>query len=840
MRPIQCRRNLIRNRRDVFAAAAAVLATMLGVILVGSMLAVSILPASMAGKFAGIRLTAMALRTLLYGVIAGILVSISLLTDYLYRLIRNYRSKLPNDTPSNAADTLPSLTQDIYPDIKYGLYVGLRVLILAIMAFPVAFLTRDVGMILFDFSIGENATVPVSVLLAIWQGITMQSLATIVLGILMGLGSALPQLFAIPLMLLTQDPSAIVLYTVLFIGLACGLIVVSGYSLATRAYPNLWFGVIVGFTMSITYGVVREDPYIGIPATIAAFAIGYSLGFFRVPFMVFEILVQLVLFYLVHRRLVRPIPITRYSPVFWDELIWFRLPGLDHMLRVAAKQDQTVGVAYLSHVAKSFRQHWAARRTMVLMTIDILSSATALSDIQSSLTTSSWLPTNLSELPLNIGEVYPVLQSVAQNVEIMRETDSVYSRRNAAWEALNQLDVIKSRVTKFDSDTSIEWTPVIEQWHKIINRELVQASSPAEAGVENPYQPGNPIQLSRKLLFKGRTDLRDTIVHSLLDRARPTFVLHGPRRMGKTSFLLQLPGLLPGDTIPVFYDLQRPANTDSTASLLTNLAIVIRRSARPYRVIIDEPAGSSFRADPFGAFAHWLEAQTEHSLTDFRLLLCFDEFEKLGEAISKNRVDERVFDELRYMIQHLERVSLLFAGVQTLDELGPQWSSYFINVRPLPISYLERSEAESLLLAPDTSIPFALQYEPGTVDSILSQTHNHPYLIQLVGSCLVQIANAKNTTVIDLDISQESLTLALDQGEPYFRNVWDEAAEDAGQRVLRAIAHEESLDWQNEYPAALNRLIRRHLVSKSRDGYEIEVPLFQRWIIERSPIGSEE
>jgi hypothetical protein len=304
--------------------------------------------------------------------------------------------------------------------------------------------------------------------------------------------------------------------------------------------------------------------------------------------------------------------------------------------------------------------------------------------------------------------------------------------------------------------------------------------------------------------------------------------------MGKTSFLLQLPALLPGNTLPVFLDLQRPTATQNTAAFLYSIARAISRDARPYRLMVPLPQRTAFDASPFEAFSEWLEDVALPALQDFNLLLTFDEFEKLGEAVEAGRLDEQVFDELRYLIQHQIRLALLFAGVQTLDELGPAWSSYFINVKPLAIGYLRPNEAEELIRQPDMGADFKLTYADDVVSQIMTQTHCHPYLLQLVCSTVVEESNARATLHVDPPLLDAALLRALDQGEPYFRNIWHEMAGSDGQPVLRQIARADAPLSLPSNPA-LERLVRRRILTHTEAGYTVEVPLVGRWLVERAP-----
>jgi hypothetical protein len=304
--------------------------------------------------------------------------------------------------------------------------------------------------------------------------------------------------------------------------------------------------------------------------------------------------------------------------------------------------------------------------------------------------------------------------------------------------------------------------------------------------------------------------------------------------MGKTSFLLQLPALLPGQTLPVFLDLQRPVITQSTAAFLFNLARTISRDARPYRLLLEPPQRAAFDETPFEAFATWLEDVALPSLQGFNLLLTLDEFEKLGEAVEAGRLDVRIFDELRYLIQHQTQLALLFAGVQTLDELGASWSTYFINIKPLTISYLNPAEAEELIRQPDPGADFRLSYEEAVVADIIEQTGCQPYLLQLVCSAIVEEANAQARLDVSRAVLEAALVRALEQGEPYFRNVWDEMAGPEGQPLLQRLASQAGEVALPDSPA-LARMIRRRVVSRNGDRYQVEVPLVRRWVAERAP-----
>jgi hypothetical protein len=329
----------------------------------------------------------------------------------------------------------------------------------------------------------------------------------------------------------------------------------------------------------------------------------------------------------------------------------------------------------------------------------------------------------------------------------------------------------------------------------------------------------------------------------VLDRSRPTLVLHGPRRCGKSSFLLHLPRLLPvSEIIPVYVDLQSAATTSSEGDFCYGLVRAMARDLRSQDIATPPAQRGEFRSGPYAALEDWLD-QVVPRLHERRVLLCLDEFEKLGSAIRTGKIPLTLFDELRHLIQHHDELGFLFCGVQTLDELGPNWSSYFISVRPSEMTYLEPAEARDLLTNPDPA--FNLGYAAGIVEQVLLETRCQPYLLQLLGEAMVTQANQHQTQVVTDALLEQAFATALKTGEPYFTNLWTEytgnspAEVRAGQALLHAIAHGHPLPDSDtaEARAALRRLLRYHVVEAVGTGYRCEVPLVARWVRERAVLG---
>jgi hypothetical protein len=441
----------------------------------------------------------------------------------------------------------------------------------------------------------------------------------------------------------------------------------------------------------------------------------------------------------------------------------------------------------------------------------------------------------------DINKLLPRLQTLAKDVDAALKAGNIGIRKRALDPIHTYLLRLQLQLPELGLTTRAlkRWKPVLVRWQRVIELELQEQQKQSQDELLNPFQYGNPLRSDRANLFRGRQTFADQIFRLILDRNRPTLVLHGPRRCGKTSFLYNLPRLLPSRLLPVYVDLQSSAITTDEAAFCQGLIRAIHRDSRCQGIELPIiPTRQEFLETPYIALEDWLE-QAIPRLGERRLLLNLDEFEKIGTAIKEKRLSINLFDELRHLIQHYDSLAFLFSGVQTLDELGPNWSSYFISVVPLEMTYLEPDEAESLLTDPDPE--FALRYDRGIVEEIIQLTRCQPYLLQLLGSALVTQANLNHTQLVTPDLLQAAIPEAFTNGEPYFTNVWTEFTGNnpaeiiAGQEFLLELANGLAPgNVQDLTDAAIRRLRRYHVIEQTDNGYVFEVPLLERWVRERA------
>ena len=367
---------------------------------------------------------------------------------------------------------------------------------------------------------------------------------------------------------------------------------------------------------------------------------------------------------------------------------------------------------------------------------------------------------------------------------------------------------------------------VANEWRKLLDEEneKVKNLDVAIRELPNPFIFGNPVAVTERNIFTGRRDAVRQIEASILGAMQtPTLLLHGPRRMGKTSILNQLPRLLGPDFAPTVVDCQNPAITESAATLLRYLSRVLSQGLQRRRVTVAPLTAAALAREPFAVFDDWLDNVEQAMPERMRALLCLDEYERL-QATLEAGWGGAFLDALRHTLQHRPRVVLMFTGAHTFQELGPAWTDRFISARRVRVSFLKREEVLPLLTEP---IPeFDMTYGAGAFDALFAATVGQPFLTQATAFELVQLLNEQQRKEATLADVEAAITRALVSGGEYFANVWSDAGAN-GQAILRAIVRGES---PPDLPNA-RVWLREHDVLT--DAGVFAVPMVERWVSEK-------
>jgi AAA+ ATPase superfamily predicted ATPase len=147
------------------------------------------------------------------------------------------------------------------------------------------------------------------------------------------------------------------------------------------------------------------------------------------------------------------------------------------------------------------------------------------------------------------------------------------------------------------------------------------------AEIINPYIAGAPVTEQR--MFFGREDIFQWIENSIAGQyADHILVVHGQRRVGKTSVLKQLGNRLPKRYIPVFFDLQGRTHTTLDHFLWWLARETVRVLKQERNIEVPPPDKKAFSSDP-EFFENQFLAGLRTQLGNNTLLLTFDEFDNL-------------------------------------------------------------------------------------------------------------------------------------------------------------------------------------------------------------------
>jgi hypothetical protein len=516
-------------------------------------------------------------------------------------------------------------------------------------------------------------------------------------------------------------------------------------------------------------------------------------------------------------------PATLFTPWRWDELIPFPLPYLDQQLVAVARRERQQGLTLIEEAAATWRQGGMAQRALLFLTADTLAAYRSEAALAQAHRELDWLPETLPQTAQDtVGRFRAISRAIAGKIAL---TDANEQEIELA-RAKDQLQKLKQGLTFVPQRERELFAPVVEQWLAILRR--------ATTRLPNPYVAGDPLRGGG--LFVGREDIVRQLQSHLAQRSQqPTLFLFGQRRMGKSSLLYQLPEKFDANTIPIRLDCQAAEMVESNATFLFNLARAIVRQAQETRQL-ELPAPPALSDISFTAFSLWLEA-VEAMLGRRVLLLSFDEFESLGEAVNKGYLDERVLGFLRNLIQHHSQVTLLLAGSHRPAEIGRPWSDYLISATVLPISYLRPEDVERLVTQPIPGFP--LQYAPEAVAYIIELTRCQPLLVQLLCQQLVLLLNERGERYAAKEDVETAVAPALEMGGSlYFTYLAEYDAQDAGQAILRQLAQRgpgavipvhDLTGGDPEREKAIERLLARDLIEREGEGVRFQVELTRRW-----------
>ncbi|MGB8645343.1 MAG: AAA family ATPase [Anaerolineae bacterium] len=360
----------------------------------------------------------------------------------------------------------------------------------------------------------------------------------------------------------------------------------------------------------------------------------------------------------------------------------------------------------------------------------------------------------------------------------------------------------------------------------------------------NPYIAGSPVTGSE--MFFGRADVFTFVQEALVGQHRDNvIILYGERRTGKTSALYQMGRHLGPRYLCVFIDLHGLA-LDGLDGFLWELANTITRTLyRVYEIKLPPPPREAFAADARGYFENEFLNQVWVAIGDRHLLLMLDEAIRLQEQVQAGKLGREIFEYLRHLMQHYERLNFVFALGRGLEEMAQEYTFLFSVGLYKKISYLERETALALITLP---VEKFYQVEPAAGERILQITAGHPYYIQMLCHSLFNRwlhTRAARIGVQDVDAVLDEV---IERGLSVLKHIWEEsspaekavlagaaAATEQPPQPVSALDIARALTQYNirippdEMAQALKSLCARDVLT-GQDPYYLTVDLQRRWI----------
>ena len=255
--------------------------------------------------------------------------------------------------------------------------------------------------------------------------------------------------------------------------------------------------------------------------------------------------------------------------------------------------------------------------------------------------------------------------------------------------------------------------------------------------IRNPYVIGSPINDERN--FFGRESLFRFIEDNLYQGVK-VILLHGQRRIGKSSVLRQIPNFV-GNNEFVFipFDLEHRGHSNFS-HILHDLAREIVDQLQIAPNTIKLPTEEEIDNDK-RIFTQSFLSNIFKLINGKKIVLLLDEFDVVNNqnsSLTKQNLD--FFDYLARLIRQQENLFIIPVVGRFLDDM-PNLLNLFKEAPYQEIGLLDHVSAKRLITKPSEGI---LTYEQEAIQEIFKLSAGHPYLTQVICFTLFSQAREDN------------------------------------------------------------------------------------------------
>ena len=371
----------------------------------------------------------------------------------------------------------------------------------------------------------------------------------------------------------------------------------------------------------------------------------------------------------------------------------------------------------------------------------------------------------------------------------------------------------------------------------------------------NPYIVGSAISDSH--CFFGREKVFQ-FVEDNLNKGEKAILLHGQRRIGKSSVLLQITNFIASDKfVFIPFDLQNKGQLP-LSNVLHLLAEVIVNNLK---LDLDDgklPREADLATDPSWFSQNFLP-EIYGLLGEKNLVLMLDEFDTLNSDDPISSV-QTFFPYLQSLLSQHEKLFIIPVIGRKPEDL-PKLLSLFRRAPTQKIGLLSRSDMEKLIIEPAKE---SLVYDPDSIEAIFQLSKGHPYFTQLLCYAVFVQARTEGNKQVTAEDVERVVDEAIEIGEGGL--AWSRDGLQIPERVIfSAVAEaqkradlkgdrvlEKPLTILKEYGVVLTesliqaekQLVDWDFVDYTEDSendrrYEVKVELVRRWLVKQHPLKRE-
>lgn len=449
--------------------------------------------------------------------------------------------------------------------------------------------------------------------------------------------------------------------------------------------------------------------------------------------------------------------------------------------------------------------------------------------------------------------------ATAQNIEIILDNSADYTISGHQNQVISTLPRNRSEDVEFHihpkKKESINLHFSVVQSNNVIevSDTLFFVEKEKFIQIPNPYNFTRPAEDE---MFFDREDLFYWIETNM---KKPTIyqnvLIMGQRRTGKTSFLKELKKRIESDHYCVYIDLEEYPD-------LSDIRLLFEICQELHHIIPDTspPQLIEFERKSYMAFGDYVRSLPSQSSDQKKIILIFDEFDKIESKIEEGLSKSGFLLFLRAFLQRNSRVTAVIGGKFDFNKLfSPEWREFFTIFNPKIIGALDEESATALVIEP---VKDFLQYDSYAVKKILDFSGRIPFYMQLICHTLVNYLNKRKQNFADSeDVNITILNEAREMAEPTLRLTWEEF-DPAEKGILSALSrlkvqHKRAIQLTEleaylkrkdvkkktwEVISLLGALREKGIVTKSGESpsfYDFAILLLEDWIADHGSFTGE-